>query len=195
MQLKTHYYNLKRFLKQPLSLRVLLIINLFGSFYGFYWYRQQLKITPGVLKLFVPDSPTASALFTIALFFLIIKKHKPFITLMACAWLIKYGLWAFILNTHFLLIGGNYNFTNFHLSISHLGMAIEGFLFLTDIPLRKDSIMFLLILMLVNDFLDYGIGIHPWLFSQSQWDIALFAAIMLTLFIGIYSIFLYKKQR
>ena len=74
-------------------------------------------------------------------------------------------------------------------------MAIEGFLFLTDIPLRKDSIMFLLILMLVNDFLDYGIGIHPWLFSQSQWDIALFAAIMLTLFIGIYSIFLYKKQR
>ncbi|HHX22984.1 MAG: DUF1405 domain-containing protein [Tepidanaerobacteraceae bacterium] len=195
MQLKTHYYNLKRFLKQPLSLRVLLIINLFGSFYGFYWYRQQLKITPGVLKLFVPDSPTASALFTIALFFIIIKKHKPFITLMACAWLIKYGLWAFILNTHFLLIGGNYNFTNFHLSISHLGMAIEGFLFLTDIPLRKDSIMFLLILMLVNDFLDYGIGIHPWLFSQSQWDIALFAAIMLTLFIGIYSIFLYKKQR
>jgi uncharacterized membrane protein YpjA len=195
LQLKTHYYNLKRFLKQPLSLRVLLIINLFGSFYGFYWYRQQLKITPGVLKLFVPDSPTASALFTIALFFIIIKKHKPFITLMACAWLIKYGLWAFILNTHFLLIGGNYNFTNFHLSISHLGMAIEGFLFLTDIPLRKDSIMFLLILMLVNDFLDYGIGIHPWLFSQSQWDIALFAAIMLTLFIGIYSIFLYKKQR
>ena len=78
MQLKTHYYNLKRFLKQPLSLRVLLIINLFGSFYGFYWYRQQLKITPGVLKLFVPDSPTASALFTIALFFIIIKSTSLF---------------------------------------------------------------------------------------------------------------------
>ena len=83
----------------------LFLINLFGSIYGFYWYGQQLSETPGILKLFVPDSPTASLLFTLALFMTLIKKPKPFLILMACGWLIKYGLWAAIINTHYYIIG------------------------------------------------------------------------------------------
>lgn len=39
---------------------LLLAINLFGTVYGYYWYRYQLAETPAKFLLFVPDSPTAS---------------------------------------------------------------------------------------------------------------------------------------
>ncbi|MDD4568657.1 MAG: DUF1405 domain-containing protein [Tepidanaerobacteraceae bacterium] len=194
MLLKDTYNKLMNILKQPILLFLLFFVNLVGSIYGFYWYQQQLTVTPSIFKIFVPDSPTASAFFTIALFLIIIKKPKPFMMLVACAWLIKYGLWAVIINTHFYLIGGNYTFTNFHLSLSHLGMAIEGFLFINEVYFKKGYILTLTILMLINDIIDYKLGIHPWLFAQSQWGIALISVISLTVLICIYCIFLYGKR-
>ncbi len=188
------YHDLIVFLEKPSSLLCLLSINFIGSIYGFYWYQQQLSETPGLLKLFVPDSPTASTLFTLAVFFIIIKRPKPFITTWACAWLIKYGLWAVVINLHCLVIGGNYTFTNFHLTLSHLGMAIEGFLFMSKTNMNKYYIWIVIMLMLLNDVLDYGIGIHPWLFAKSQGKIAFASAILLTAFTGFYCKRLYQRQ-
>jgi uncharacterized membrane protein YpjA len=172
----------------------LFLINLFGSIYGFYWYCQQLSETPGILKLFVPDSPTASLLFTLALFMTLIKKPKPFLILMACGWLIKYGLWAAIINTHYYIIGGNYTFTNFHLTLSHLGMAAEGLLFIRGVDYNKYHLFFLICLMIVSDVLDYKLGIHPWLFHQSQLKVAIISIALLTASISLYFIFLYKRR-
>ncbi|WP_422448078.1 DUF1405 domain-containing protein [Thermoanaerobacterium sp. DL9XJH110] len=183
------------FLKEPFFLRLLFFINFSGSLYGFYWYRYQLIQTPKTLWLFVPDSPTATALFTIALYFYIIKKPQPFFTLLACAWLIKYGLWAAIINTHYLLIGGNYTFTNFHLTLSHLGMAVEGALFINDIPLKKGYIPLMFLLMAGSDLLDYGLDIHPWFFDESQWLAGLVSAAAMTAGISVYSYCLYVRQK
>jgi len=175
-------------------MRLLLLINLIGSIYGFYWYKNQLSETPGILKLFVPDSPTASLLFTVALFMLLIKKPKPFLMLMACGWLIKYGIWAAIINTHFYLIGGQYTFTNFHLTLSHLGMAAEGLLFIDDVDYNKYHLFLLICLMIISDALDYRLGIHPWLFDLSQLQVAKISIVLLTVFISVYFTLLYKKR-
>lgn len=113
--------------------------------------------------------------------------------LMACAWLIKYGLWAVIINIHFLLIGGNYTFTNFHLTLSHLGMAVEGFLFIDEIDFNKNYMLTLTLLMLISDVVDYSLGIHPWLFAQSQWKIAIVSIFLLTIFISL-CFLSYKNQ-
>jgi len=185
---------LREIITKPYFLWTLFFINLIGSIYGFYWYRQQLSETQGILKLFVPDSPTASLLFTLALFMILIKKPKPFLLIMACGWLIKYGFWAAIINTHFYLIGGNYTFTNFHLTLSHLGMAAEGFLFINNVDLNKYHILALTCLMIVSDFLDYQLGIHPWLFAQSQLKIAAFSIALLTIFVSLYCVFMYKNR-
>jgi uncharacterized membrane protein YpjA len=185
---------LDKIIKKPSFLLMLFFINLIGSVYGFYWYRQQVSETPGILKVFVPDSPTASLLFTLALLMIIIKKPKPFMTLVACGWLIKYGLWAVIINTHFLLMGGDYTFTNFHLTLSHLGMAAEGFLFLNKSEFNINHILTLTALMLISDVVDYSLGIHPWLFAQSQWNIAVVSIILLTIFINLYCFLLYKNR-
>lgn len=187
MRFITDYKYLMAFFKKGWVLRALFLINLLGSLYGFYWYGNQLLDTPFYLWLFVPDSPTSSALFTFALYFYIIKKPKPFLTLMACAWLIKYGLWAAVINTHYLLIGGNYNFTNFHLTLSHLGMACEGFLFLNDISFKKYHVTILFLLMIASDAIDYILGIHPWLFEQSQWAIGLISVITFSMGISLYA--------
>jgi uncharacterized membrane protein YpjA len=185
---------LRNKITKPSFLLMLFCINLIGSIYGFYWYRQQMSETPGILKVFVPDSPTASLLFTLAVLMIIIKKPRPFMMLVACAWLIKYGLWAVIINTHFFLIGGNYTFTNFHLTLSHLGMAVEGFLFINETDFNKSYILSLAVLMLVSDVVDYSLGIHPWLFAQSQWKIAFVSIILLTAFISLYCFLLYEKR-
>lgn len=174
-------------LKREWVLKGLFWINFLGSIYGFYWYRNQLLDTPLYLWLFIPDSPTASSLFAVALYFYIIKKPRPFLTLLACGWLIKYGLWAAVINTHYLIIGGNYTFTNFHLTLSHLGMALEGFLFLNDINIQRYHVRLLFFLMIISDALDYLLGIYPWLFHQSQWIVGLASVIILTIGINLYA--------
>lgn len=47
--------------------RLLLIINLLGTLYGYYWYKWQLVQTPLHFLPFVPDSPTASLFFVFVL--------------------------------------------------------------------------------------------------------------------------------
>jgi len=181
------YLDFMDLLKKPWAIRGLFWINFIGSLYGFYWYHNQLLDTPLYLWPFVPDSPTASALFTVALYFYITKKPRPFLTLMACGWLIKYGLWAAVINTHYFLIGGNYTFTNFHLTLSHLGMALEGFLFLHDINFRRYHVGILFLLMTISDALDYILGIYPWLFHQSQWSVGLASVIIFSIGINVYA--------
>ena len=46
---------------------LLLIVNIFGTIYGYYWYGWQLAETPTIFLPFVPDSPTASLFFVIVL--------------------------------------------------------------------------------------------------------------------------------
>ena len=184
------------FFKKDLSLKTLFFINFIGSLYGFYWYKDQLLETSTYLWVFVPDSPTATALFSLALYFFIVKKPKPFLTLLACIWLIKYGLWAVIINTHFLMIGGNYSFTNFHLTLSHFGMALQGLLFIKLLAFSENRCFLLIpLLMILSDVVDYVVGVHPWLFSPAQFNIALISAILLTLLLSIYVFHLYFKNK
>ncbi len=54
----------------------LLIINILGTIYGYYWYRYQLEQTPFYFLPFVPDSPTASLFFVFVLLGFLYKKRS-----------------------------------------------------------------------------------------------------------------------
>ena len=43
------------FLQNKMILYMLLVVNIFGTIYGYYWYGWQLKETDFPLVLFVPD--------------------------------------------------------------------------------------------------------------------------------------------
>src|SRR5690625_2323969 len=98
---------------------ILLIVNFFGTIYGYVWYKSQLAITPTIFLIFVPDSPTASLFFTIFLLFFIFGKSVPYIEALALTSLFKYGVWAVAMNLLTLVVEGSLSWEGYMLMASH----------------------------------------------------------------------------
>ncbi|MFD1395017.1 DUF1405 domain-containing protein [Kroppenstedtia eburnea] len=149
-------------------LLILLAVNFLGSIYGYYWYKNQLAATPVYWLPFVPDSPTASAAFTLVLLLYLINRRSPFWEAFAGVTLFKYGIWAVAM----ILAGAALSekpfleslvWTDWMLMASHLGMALEGVLYSRFFAFGRKEILLVAGWILLNDVLDYGVGIHPWL--------------------------------
>ncbi|MFC7320682.1 DUF1405 domain-containing protein [Halobacillus campisalis] len=134
---------------------VLFIINLFGTIYGYIWYESQLSITEPIYLIFVPDSPTASLFFTIFLAFYLFKKNVPYIEALAMITLLKYGIWAVVMNGLTLLEYGQLPWTGYMLVISHGAMAVQGLLYAPYYKIRMRHILVAAIWTLHNDVIDY----------------------------------------
>ncbi|MDA8442539.1 MAG: DUF1405 domain-containing protein [Peptococcaceae bacterium] len=187
-----------RLLQFPLQKRwflwALLVINILGSAYGFYWYRFQLAETPWYYLIFVPDSPLSSSLFCVALTLILARKPNSLIQLWAYLWAIKYGIWAVIINGDVA-----YSYTamfsreNLMLALSHAGMALEGFIFLRHLNFNVRQLGIVAAWLFINDFVDYVLNQHPFLFAPSQLALAQAAAVTLSL--GLIIIARYFLQR
>ena len=75
--------------------KIILLINLIGMLYGFYYYIPKLQQTNPALWILVPDSPLSILFFILV--FVGVWRGK-FASFFASAWLIKYGMWtAFVM--------------------------------------------------------------------------------------------------
>ncbi|RKD72837.1 putative membrane protein YpjA [Sinobaca qinghaiensis] len=142
---------------------ILLTINVFGTLYGYYWYAYQLASTPPVFLLFVPDSPTASLFFCLVLFSFIIKKQNGLIEALAAVTLIKYGIWAVVMNTAAGLAGGALEWQHYMLIASHAGMAIQAFLYMPFYRIKAWHLAAAAVWTVHNDIIDYVYEMYPWL--------------------------------
>jgi uncharacterized membrane protein YpjA len=158
----------------------LLVINILGSLYGYYWYRGQLAATGILLLPFVPDSPLSTTLFAFVLVFMLIRKKITILPLLASAFLVKYGLWAVAINLHLLFLGEGFTWVNLMLALSHLGMAVEGVIYYPFQGVTCREVLFVTGVLAFQDFMDYVIGTHPYLFSDAQYFFALHTALMLS---------------
>lgn len=141
---------------------VLLIVNLVGSVYGFYWYRYQLAETPLRFWILVPDSPGSTLLFSFVLIGLLLGRQNQWLAAFAFASIMKYGLWTV------LVLGGNavargvLDFESFHLSLSHFGMFLEGFLFARVYRPDLRPVLLAGAWLALQDFVDYRLwDLHP----------------------------------
>ncbi len=159
----------------------IILVNAAGSAYGYYWYRSQLAETPHHLWPLVPDSPLSTTLFALALLMFLAGRGPGLVAALACATTIKYGLWAVGVITHYWLLGGPVTFVEGMLWLSHLGMALEGFIFLRRAPLPGRAVLGASLWMVYNDYMDYIRGLHPYLFAPQQESFAMFLAGGLTL--------------
>lgn len=140
---------------------VLIAVNLFGTAYGFWWYHGQLRETPLIFWPVVPDSPGSTLLFALFLITLMRNVRKPLLAALAYMSSFKYGLWTPLVMGHMWLTTGEVTFESVHLSLSHLGMALEALLFArVHRPLRP-FLPAALGWLLFNDFMDYALGLHP----------------------------------
>ncbi|WP_232333963.1 MULTISPECIES: DUF1405 domain-containing protein [Thermoactinomyces] len=156
-------------MEQRFFLQVLLVINLLGSIYGFYWYKNQLLWTePKYLNIFVPDSPTASTFFCFVLLSYLCHRRSPLLEAFASITLVKYGIWAVVM----IIWGGMLDTRPFMEALtwqhwmligSHLGMALQAVLYAPFYTYRVREILLVGGWTLLNDALDYGLDIHPWL--------------------------------
>lgn len=134
---------------------LLFLINLVGTIYGYIWYESQLSHTDPIFFIFVPDSPTASLFFTIFLLFFIFGKHIPYIEALAIITLLKYGVWAVVMNLLTLLIEGSLSWQGYMLMVSHGAMAIQGIFYAPYYQLRMRHIIIAAVWTLHNDVIDY----------------------------------------
>jgi len=140
---------------------LLFIINLFGTIYGYIWYGSQLKVTEPIFYLFVPDSPTASLFFTIALAGWIFGKNFKLIEALAVVTLIKYGVWAVVMNLLTLAETGELSWQGWMLVASHGLMAVQAILYANRYKYTYVHVVFAAVWTLHNDVIDYVFGQMP----------------------------------
>lgn len=195
-------------------LLLLIIINSAGTIYGFIWYAAQLEFTwnhySPWLVLFVPDSPTASLFFTLAITYLWFnlkkgndekrKKHPVvmgIIESMAVITSIKYGVWAVVMIFAGAWQGSPIVWQQWMLVVSHLGMALEAILYARSFVFGGLSILIVSIWTILNDVIDYSLGVFPWLPKELHpylhW-IAVYTFMMSLISIAI-TIFLYRYNQ
>jgi uncharacterized membrane protein YpjA len=148
-------------LKQRWFLTCLLIVNIIGTAYGYYWYKDQLAATPLKFVLFVPDSPTASLFFVFVLIAFLFGKNIPYIEALAAVSLFKYGIWAVGMNIAGGLVAPPLYWESYMLVFSHLGMAIEGLLYASYYKIRLRHLAVAALWVFHNEMIDYVYGMMP----------------------------------
>ena len=143
-----------------LLLNLLLICNILGTLYGFIWYGDQLAKTPWYFLPFIPDSPIAS-LFVYCYYLSHFNKHIPFVEALAFVTLLKYGLWAVIMNILMINLDHNISIMNV-LIMSHGIMAIEAIYFYPRLKIRISGLLVAMIWVFNNDYMDYVLNKYPY---------------------------------
>ncbi len=179
----------------------LLGVNAFGTAYGVYWYHEQLAATPPWLWPLVPDSPLATLYFALFLASLLqrwpagrgrgpsadpagaappLRPPRPWLAALAYLANLKYGLWTPAIMVQFWVATGQLTFEGAHLSLSHLGMALQGFLYLRSYPPGLLPGLAAAAWLFLNDYADYWRGLHPLLPLPEATGFAAGAAVLLS---------------
>src|SRR5699024_3076158 len=140
----------------------LFVCNLLGTIYGYIWYGCQLSVSSWQFTPFVPDSPTASLFLCIAIIGFILGKNFPIIEALAFVSLIKYGVWAVIMNIIMFIQFDSVTIIGCMLIFSHGIMAIEALLFYPRFKITMLGFIFAVIWVFHNDVIDYVFMQYPY---------------------------------
>lgn len=140
---------------------LLLVVNIAGTVYGYVWYGWQLKETPPIFLLFVPDSPTASLFFVFVLVAFLMKKNWPLVEALAIVTLFKYGIWAVVMNLLVFTTQGELDWIGVMLIFSHFAMAVQALLYAPFYRFRWWHFIVTAIWTLHNDVIDYVFFMLP----------------------------------
>lgn len=139
----------------------LFLVNALGTIYGYIWYEPQLEQTTWWFLPFVPDSPTASLFFTIALFGLLMGRQWGLVQALAVITLFKYGIWAVVMNILTLVVTGELSWLGWMLVASHLGMAVQGLLYAPFFRVTNVQLAIAAVWTVHNEIIDYVFGQYP----------------------------------
>lgn len=175
---------------------IIIVLNLIGTVYGYYWYEGQLAATPVVYWPFTPDCPEFAMFFAVVLIFYLYDRRLHNFEVLTFFGLIKYGTWTvFTIALYFMASGDITNFDEWMLLISHVGMTIEGILYFKYLKLSKFNIFISLAWFLLSDYMDYAVGVYPYLPYQAHLPIVRAYAVISTVVIFIFLMYVENNKR
>ena len=164
------------YLSDPPSLVALLVATLTAFLVGVRFYIETLPEVPTLLWPLYTDSPTAIALATLSLSTLLGNLGKPlseaptnrplaYLHTLAFVWLVKYGLWtAIALNRRadlYFGFGASALYDYWFIIGTHLLFVVLAFGMLHYGRTTRGALGVSLVLLVINDLVDYGLGYHP----------------------------------
>lgn len=196
----------REFLSKRSILWFLLICNILGTVYGYIWYGSQIAdtVSHGYTwqVIFVPDSPTASLFFSLALLLLLYPPKglgtailQQFIEALAVVTSVKYGVWAVAIIFAGQAQGDVLIWQDWMLVASHTAMAVEALLFIRLFHYRWTALAGAITWTWLNDTVDYTYGVFPWLPGQlyDQLSAVELFTYLLTLLSGLAAWYFMKK--
>lgn len=152
---------------------LVLLINLGGVVYGFYYYLPQFQATPVWLWPLVPDSPLAVLLLTGALVLVLAGRSHRLANLVGAAAMVKVGLWTAVIlawfpeHFGFQFVPSGLDCTgtgltfrcadlNTWLFYLHLGMAAEALLVADLLPRDPKPYLWVGGIYVLVDLVDYA---------------------------------------
>lgn len=171
------YYLSRMFLMNPTLLTLMTIFYVPGTVYGYIWYQGQLIDTwnehPHWQLPFVPDSPTASLFFALALIWLWAAPKRPasalvrglrgIVEALGVVTSIKYGIWAAAIIFAGAAQGDVLVWQDWMLVVSHGAMAICALLYARFFGFGPAALAVAAAWTFLNDAVDYGFGVYPYL--------------------------------
>lgn len=131
--------------------------------YGFFWYKEQLSVTPLQFWIFTPDCPGAAFLFLIWIALIRFDIPDETFRVVAMTALIKYGIWTVSVIGLFWIDHGFLYWENALLFVSHIGMLVLGVVFSSRMKISRRAFYITSVWLILNDFADYYFKVHPWL--------------------------------
>lgn len=144
-------------------LKLVVLINLLGTVFGFIYYRYLFGLTPSYLWPVVPDSPGSTLLFAVALTLVLYDRKIDFLSFLACASTIKYGLWTMFVIVYFPehFLAPAVKWFYYMMFFLHFGMVIQVVVLARTIEHKQHYLLITLLWFFVNDYFDYVHGTGP----------------------------------
>ncbi|RED58718.1 DUF1405 domain-containing protein [Cohnella phaseoli] len=172
-------------LLHPAILWLTMIIYVPGTVYGYYWYKGQLIETwnehPHWQLPFVPDSPTASLFFALALLWLWVSPKRSrhawinairgIVETLGVVTSVKYGIWATAIIFAGQAQGDVLVWEHWMLIIGHSAMAIMALLYARFFTFGGMALLAAAAWTFLNDTVDYTYDVYPYLPSQLDDDV------------------------
>lgn len=158
------------------SLVWLLVVNAVAFLAGVRFYVATMPAVPTMLWPLYGDSPTALALATLSLATLLPTLGRPlaatplnrplaYLHTLAVAWLVKFGLWTVVaLNRYpelYLGFDAASLWSYWGILLTHLLFVVEAVLVAHYGATTRGALVAAFGLLLANDYVDYGLGLHP----------------------------------
>lgn len=163
----------------------MMIVYVPGTIYGYYWYKDQLidvfEKQPLWQLPFVPDSPTASLFFTIALLWLWISPQRSarvgvnyfrgIIEALGVLTSVKYGVWATAVIIAGQAQGDVLVWEHWMLMIGHMAMAVVALFYARFFTFGGLALLTAAAWTFLNDTIDYTYEVFPYLPTQLYDDL------------------------